>query len=79
MRVAVAVVGGYTLSAVISLWLAYFIGLESLEYRLFINMMFYLVYLLIVLVAFGFRSHVKTVGSILCANLLLWCTWLAIQ
>ncbi|WP_417667414.1 hypothetical protein [Pseudidiomarina sp.] len=78
-RVVSAAVGGYALAAIISLWLAYFANLEPRDHRFLVNISFFLIYLLLILAAFGFRSHLKTAFAIAASNVVLWVGWFAIQ
>lgn len=79
VRIASAALGGYALSAGICLWLGWLLDLGDRDLRSFVNVTFYLFYLLIVLAAFAFRSHLKTAGVLLGSNLLLWAGWLAVK
>ena len=72
LRTLLAIVGGYSASAAISLWLASAMTMEPREENVFIRMVFFSAYTVVLIWSFAINQHRKAVIQMIVLNALLW-------
>ncbi|MCU4676534.1 hypothetical protein N7931_12930 [Catenovulum sp. 2E275] len=72
IRTILAILGGYSLSAALSLLLASFAGLDGRESEVFIRMIFFISYTVTIIWTFSVNSERKIITQMCLLNVLLW-------
>jgi len=78
LRIVAAIVGGYTLTAVICHWMLFLLSLEDRDGQLLVNIFFYIIYLVVLMVLFCGANHRKVIVGTLVANAVLWAPWMLV-
>lgn len=74
-RVVIALVGGYSLAAILSMIAAKYSSLEGRELRSLIYLVFFLLYPIAIIWLFSINSHRKALLATLIANA---CAWMSL-
>jgi small-conductance mechanosensitive channel len=74
-RVLTAIIGGYLLAMILSLWISHFSGLSERSARSLTSMMFFLLYTAIIMAVFAYRSHVKAITTPWIVTIVAWLAW----